>query len=57
LTVSAGQGEVTGLKNGELIGQSQLGKSFIISDFQKGHQRIIVFDQSGNSGSVEFELL
>ena len=57
LTVSAGQGEITWLKNGELIGQSQLGESFVVSDFQKGHQKIIVFDQSGNTGSVEFELL
>lgn len=57
LTVSAGQGDIIWLKNGQLIGQSQLGESFIVSDFQKGHQKIMVFDQSGNSGSVEFEVL
>jgi len=57
LSVTAGKGEVTWLKNGEYIGKSQIGESFFISDFQKGFQKIMVFDQIGNSGSVEFELL
>ena len=57
LTVSSGQGEISWLKNGKFIGQSKIGESFIVSDFLKGHQKIMVFDQSGHSGLIEFELL
>lgn len=57
LTVSVGKGEITWLKNGDLIGKSKIGESFIVSDFQKGQQKIMVFDQGGNNGSIEFEVL
>ena len=57
LSVSAAKGDITWLKNGEYIGESKTGESFSISNFEKGHQRIMVFDQNGNSGAVEFELL
>ncbi len=57
LTVSAGKGNISWLKNGELIGQSAAGENFTISDFQKGQQKIMVFDQNGNSGAIDFEVL
>ena len=57
LSVSAAKGEITWIKNGEYIGKSKPDESFLLSNFEKGHQRIMVFDQNGNSGAVEFELL
>jgi len=57
LSVSAAKGDITWLKNGEYVGVSKSGESFPISNFEKGLQRIMVFDQNGNSGAVEFELL
>ncbi len=57
LTVSGGKGEITWLKNGVFIGQSKIGEGFIVSDFQQGLQKITVFDQSGNSGQIEFIVL
>lgn len=57
LSVSAGKGDITWLKNGEFVGKLGVGESFVLSDFQKGHQKIMVFDQNGNSGAVEFDLL
>ena len=57
LSVSVGKGDIIWLKNGEFIGKSLIGESFLVSDFEKGHQKIMVFDQNGNSGQIEFEFL
>ena len=57
LSVSAGKGVISWLNNGELIGQSQVGQSFTLSNLKKGQHYLVVYDTQGNMGSLSFEVL
>lgn len=57
LQVSIGVGTISWLKNGEFIGETKVGESINLSDFERGKQVITVFDQNGNSGEIDFVVI
>ena len=57
LIATTGQGKISWFLNGKLIGLSFAKESFQINQLKKGQQKIIVFDENGQSGSIEFVVI
>ena len=57
LSVLASQDELVWIVNGKKIGQSESNQAILLSDLDKGHYAVMVFNPQGQKGLTEFEVL